>query len=282
MSTPPNVKALRRAVEEAAARRSVGPGRLQYTVASTIALQMVPAGAAKGGGAIRQRTNETEARLTTDLDFARVADMELDPFLDAYSDRLESGWAGFTGVLKAEKSKQPDDIPSGYVMDRFGIKLRYLDQPYCSVILELVHSEVDSAEAAVERLGTDIADIFAEIGLPQPTPVKVLSAEHQIVQKMHACTGDAASGRAHDLIDIQILAAVEDIDHAEVERIGRRLFAYRQRHSWPPVVTPHDGWDELYEAALADLDNDLVLATIDDAVAFVNRMIETATDSSEG
>ena len=45
------------------------------------------------------------------------------------------------------------------------------------------------------------------------------------MQKIHACTGDAASGRAHDLIDIQILAAVEDIDHAEIERIGRRLFA---------------------------------------------------------
>lgn len=281
MNAPPNVKALRRAVEEAAARRSVGPGRLQYTVASTIALQMVPEGAAKGGGAIRQRVNETESRLTTDLDFARIADIELDLFLDAYSDHLEIGWAGFTGVLKAEKSKRPDDVPLEYVMDRFGIKLRYLDQPYCSVVLELVHSEVDSAEAAVERLGTDIPDIFAEIGLPQPSPIRVLTAEHQIVQKIHACTGDTAIGRAHDLIDIQILAAVEDIDYAEIGRIGRRLFTYRQRHSWPPVVAPHDGWDELYQAALADLDNDIVLSTTDEAVAFVNRMIETAANSSE-
>jgi hypothetical protein len=53
-----------------------------------------------------------------------------------------------------------------------------------------------------------------------------MSAEHQIAPKLHACTREAASGRAHDLIDIQILAATEDIDHAEIDRIGRRLFAY--------------------------------------------------------
>jgi hypothetical protein len=50
MSPPLNVKALRRAVEDAAARDAVGPQRMQYTVESTIALQMVPDGAAKGGG----------------------------------------------------------------------------------------------------------------------------------------------------------------------------------------------------------------------------------------
>jgi hypothetical protein len=53
-----------------------------------------------------------------------------------------------------------------------------------------------------------------------------MSAEHQIAPKLHARTGEAASGRAHDLIDIQILAAIEDVDHAEIGRIGRRLFAY--------------------------------------------------------
>lgn len=190
MSAPLDVKALRRAVEDAAARRAVGAQRMQYTVASTVALQMVPDGAAKGGGAIRHRVNEAAARLTTDLDFARATGMDLDTFVDAYSDQLESGWPGFTGVLKAEKSKRPDDVPDEYVMDRFSIKLRYHGQPYCSVILELVHAEIDSTDTAVERLGTDIAAIFDELGLPRPAPVRVISAEHQIVQKLHACTGE--------------------------------------------------------------------------------------------
>jgi hypothetical protein len=253
---------------------------MQYTVASTIALQMVPAGAAKGGGAIRHRVSEAEARLTADLDFARATEIELDTFVDGYSDQLEMGWAGFTGVLKAEKSKRPDHVRVEYLMDRFSIKLRYLGQHYCSVMLELVHSEVDSTEVAVERLGTDVAAIFDEIGLPQPAPVRVITAEHQIVQKLHACTGEAARGRAHDLIDIQILAAIEDIDHAEIRRIGRRLFAYRQRHEWPPVVVPYDGWADLYGAALADLENEAVLLSLENAVEFANRLIEAAAASA--
>jgi Nucleotidyl transferase AbiEii toxin, Type IV TA system len=184
-------------------------------------------------------------------------------------------------VLKAENSKRPEDIPVEYVMDRFSIKLRYLGQPYRSVMLELVHAEIDSTEAAVERLGTDVAATFDEIGLPQPTPVRVISAEHQIAQKLHACTGEAAGGRAHDLIDIQILAAIEDIDHAEIGRIGRRLFAYRRRHEWPPIVRPYDGWDDLYAAAFADLENEAVLPSLEDAVVFANRFIEAAADSPE-
>jgi hypothetical protein len=167
-------------------------------------------------------------------------------------------------------------------MDRFSIKLRYLAQPYCSVILELGHAEIDSTETAVERLGTDIGAIFAEIGLPQPAPVRVISAEHQIAQKLHACTGESASGRAHDLIDIQILAAIEDLDHAEIGRVGPRLFAYRQRHEWPPVVHPLDGWVDLYAAALNDLENENVLPSINDAIDFVNHLIDTAATLAEG
>jgi hypothetical protein len=83
VTTPTNVKALRRAVEEAAARRAVVAQRMQYTVASTVALQMVPGGAAKGGGAIRQRVSEREARLTKDLDYARPTGMDIDTFADA-------------------------------------------------------------------------------------------------------------------------------------------------------------------------------------------------------
>lgn len=48
---------------------------------------------------------------------------------------------------------------------------------HCSVILELVHAEIDSSDAAVERLGNDIAAIFDELGLPHLAPVRVISAK---------------------------------------------------------------------------------------------------------
>ena len=94
---------------------------MQYPVASTIAMPMVPDGAAKGGGANRHRVSETEARLTTDLDFARATGMDLDDFVDAYNDRLELGWAvGSTAQPKRphrhpqlESTHQPLSHPSG-------------------------------------------------------------------------------------------------------------------------------------------------------------------------
>lgn len=46
--------------------------------------------------------------------------------------------------------------------------------------------------------------------MPQPAPVRVISAEHQIVQKLHACMGDAASGRAHDLENETVLPSLDD------------------------------------------------------------------------
>jgi hypothetical protein len=108
-----------------------------------------------------------------------------------------------------------------------------------------------------------------------------MSAEHQITQKIHACTGPDAAGRAHDLVDIQILAAVEDLDYTAIAAIGPRLFAYRQRHQWPPTVIAHHGWDNLYASARQDIDNNTVLATVTEAVDLVNSIIARAVGSAQ-
>ncbi|HQZ35061.1 MAG TPA: nucleotidyl transferase AbiEii/AbiGii toxin family protein [Ilumatobacteraceae bacterium] len=280
MSAPPNEKELRKRIDAAAARRSVAPGRLHYTVASTIALQMVPPGAAKGGGGVRQRVDERAARLTNDLDFARPSAMSLNDFVDAFADRLEAGWADFTGIVKAGRKATPEAVPDEYVMDPFRIALRYRGKSYYSVTFELGHSEIGSGDRPVERLGTDIAEIFAEVGLPEPMPVPVITAEDQIVQKIHACTCPTADGRpnerAHDLVDIQILAAVEDLDYAVIADLGARLFAYRRRHEWPPDLIVHEGWESLYAQARADLVDSTVLDDVNDAADFVRQIIGRA------
>jgi hypothetical protein len=280
MSAPMNEKELRRRIDAAAARRSVAPGRLHYTVASTVALQMAPAGAAKGGGGVRQRVDERAARLTKDLDFVRPSQMSLDEFVDAFADRLEAGWADFTGILKAERKATPESVPDEYVMDPFRISLRYRGKSYRAVAFELGHSEIGGGDRPVERLGTDIAEIFAEVGLPEPMPVRVMTAEDQIVQKIHACTCPNVDGRpnerAHDLVDIQILAAVEDLDYAAIANLGARLFAYRRHHSWPPKVTVHEGWERLYAESCADLVNSPVLDDVNEAAEFVRQIISRA------
>ncbi len=280
MTSPTSAAVLRRALDEAAARRSVAPGRLHYTVASTVVLQLVPYGVAKGGGAIRQRINEREARLTKDLDYSLAEGVDIDTFVDTFNDRLAAGWHGFSGMLKTLKKATPDGVPTEYVMDPFEVKLSYLNKPYRTVLFELGHPEIGSTDQPVERLGSDIAAIFTEVGLPAPEPVRVMSAEHQITQKIHACTGPDAASRAHDLVDIQILAAVEDLDFMAIAAIGPRLFAYRQRHEWPPTVIAHDGWDGLYASARQDIDNNTVLAAVSEAVDLVNGIVARAVGSA--
>ena len=53
-----------------------------------------------------------------------------------------------------------------------------------------------------------ISDWFTELGLPAPEPVPALPLDHQIAQKLHACTlpdnGDWTNDRSHDLVDVQI------------------------------------------------------------------------------
>ncbi len=280
MSAPASAAALRRLIDDAAVRRSVAPGRLHYTVASTVVLQMVPFGVAKGGGAIRQRVNENDARLTKDLDYSLAEGIDIDTFVDTFNERLAAGWNGFTGVLKTLKKATPEGVPSEYVMDPFEVRLAYLGKPYRTVLFELGHPEAGSTDEPVRRLGSDIAEIFTEVGLPAPEPVHVMSAEHQIVQKLHACTGPDAPSRAHDLVDIQVLAAVEDLDYTAISVIGQRLFSYRKRHEWPPTLVAHDGWDGLYQRAREDIVNDTVMNSVNDAIDVVNRIIANAITAS--
>ena len=276
---PINSTHLQRAVEKAALLRGVNPKRLRHTVASTVVLQMVPGGVVKGGTGVRQRVSEHQARLTNDLDFARPHDVGMDDFADAFADSLAEGWGGFTGRLREGRKASPDGVPGEYVMEPFRVVLQYRGTDYGSVLFELGHSEVGSADDAVERLGTDVVAIFEELGLPTPKPVPVMRVEHQIAQKIHACTSVGPGGtnsRAHDLVDIQILCGVEDIDYAEIGRIGQRLFAYRQLHAWPPTVGVHPGWESLYQAALVDLESEFVVADVHAAADVVNEIIRRA------
>lgn len=286
MTPPATAKHLRQAVERAASRLTVAPLRLQHTVASTVVLQMVPNGVVKGGASVRQRVSEQEARLTNDLDFARPHGVSVDDFVDEFADSLEQGWGGFTGVLKKGRKASPQGVPGEYVMEPFRLSLRYRGKPYCTVVFELGHSEVGSADDAAERLGPDVPAIFEEIGLPVPQPVRLMSAEHQIVQKIHACTSVTADGsvnaRAHDLVDIQILCAIEDVDFETIGRIGPLLFSYRQQHAWPPTVVVHPGWDSLYQGALEGLlglARESVHPDVSSAASEVNEIVRRASNT---
>ena len=96
---------------------------------------------------------------------------------------------------------------------------------------------------------------------------------YQIAQKLHAVS-EPGSERAHDLIDLQLISNRSQLDYAEVKSVCQRLFDYRRRQPWPAVVTALPSWDDLYVLARNNLlDNDDVLPTAAEAVAWANELI---------
>lgn len=272
---PPHQAALRQRLRNIAQATGGSEIRLVRTIANTVVAQMLPAGVVKGGSAINFRGGEVTTRFTMDLDTARPADMTADEFIERFEANLKEGWSGFTGTLRPGVSATPAGVPAEYVMRPYSVKLSYKDRSLCSVELELGYDEIGATSRPSRVMAATIIDLFGRLGLPTPREVEVLASEYQVAQKLHACTTpDAAGGneRAHDLVDIQLLAVLEPFDPVRLDEVGRRVFANRRTSRWPPTVTSWPGWTQLYEAAAVGVD----VRSLDEAVEWVNGVIADA------
>lgn len=159
-------------------------------------------------------------------------------------------------------------------MQPFDIRLAYQTRHWLTVRFELGRDEVGSTEEVERRLARDIVDLFSAIGLPEPEPLPVLAVEHQVAQKLHACTSvnptTGTNERAHDLVDLQILEQEQSIDMAAMDAVATRLFAARRGVSWPPTVRAYERWDTIYASAAEGLD---VLEDVHAAVEWTNDFI---------
>lgn len=273
-TAPSNLRSLTARLDNLA-RQSTRPiRRVQRTVANTVVGQMLPSGVMKGGAAMSVRVGEAGSRFTTDLDAARPADLTLDDYLDEFARRLDAGWGGFTGALEQLPPAEPDGVPEQYVMQPFKIRLLYVGRHWLTVPFELGHDEIGSTDEPEFRIAHDIVSLFETIGLDEPQPIPLLAVEHQIAQKLHACTtinprtGD--NDRAHDLVDLQILQQDERIDNSTVAAIGIRLFRVRAAQTWPPVVVAHPSWPTIYTEAADGLE---VRSDVGEAVDWANEFI---------
>ncbi|MHB8191013.1 MAG: nucleotidyl transferase AbiEii/AbiGii toxin family protein [Ferrimicrobium sp.] len=275
---PSNLRSLTTRINNLARDRDRPVRRIQRVVANTIVGQMLPAGVVKGGTAMKLRVGEAGSRFTPDLDASRSANLTLGDYLLALGDRLAEGWGGFTGAVTELEGPQPEGVPEEYVMRPFEIRLAYQSQHWLTVVFELGHDEIGSTNQHELRLAGDIVELFDVLGLDTPAAIPVLAIDHQVAQKLHACTvlntKTGRNERAHDLVDLQILDQEENIDMAAVGVTAERLFAARRTHPWPPTVVAYDGWDTIYAEAADDLD---VIDNVDGAVAWANEFIGRAT-----
>lgn len=269
---PLNVNKLRGAISVAARNRDATVKRIQALVGNVVVAQVLPDSAVKGGTGLKLRFGDRVTRETPDLDTSFRGDREA--FVNELNERLAAGWGDFSGRAVAGEQRAPGDllarIPASYVMQPVRVKLTYRKNDFMSVDLEIGHDELQAttSEPAETEMSDEILELFAELGLPEPAPVRVLPLHHQISQKLHACT-EPGSERAHDLVDLQLL--VPKADPRLVRDTTKRLFAFRNLpgHTWPPTLVAGDKWPMLYDEAATGLD---VLA-LDDAVTWVNNYL---------
>lgn len=270
-SAPTSVRSLEQRIrnlegsEQLALRRRVG-------MALVVVGQMLPEGAIKGGSAMALRYGRG-TRFTQDLDAARV--QPLAAFRSDFEDSLAAGWSGFTGRLIEKAAPRPTGVPSAYVMQPFDVKLDYRGRPWCTVKFELGHNEIGDADKPEYHLAEELARLFTEVGLEAPKPVRVMRADHQVAQKLHAAS-ESGSDRVRDLVDLQLLDQGEALDLVQVKATCVRLFDYRRGQTWPPTISARADWATSYQAAIEDVD---AIEDLDAAVAWVNRFIRRIADA---
>lgn len=242
-------------------------------IANAIVGSLMPSGAVKGGSAMKLRYGDTLTRASNDLDAARRTNM--DEFNEEFGEALILGWQGFTGRLVPRRKARPRGVPAAYVMQPFDVRLSYLATPWCTVQLELGHNEIGDADNPDMFVPKDANRLLASMGFPKLGPIATMSLRHQVAQKLHGASY-AGSNRAHDLIDLQIIASSSDLDLPSVRATCTRLFAYRQQQEWPPTITKQECWDELYEAQRVPD----VLPTVNEAVAWANALVRSIDDAA--
>lgn len=273
MSRPNSRANLDKALQRIAEGDRDGYIRVRAVVANTVVGQMLPSGAVKGGTAIKLRLGDGITRFTTDLDVARA--IALDDFVDALDAALAEGWCGFTGRVVPRRPANPKDVPPQYVMQPYEVKLSYNGKPWMTVELEIGHNEIGDADEPDWGIAPDIVDLFARLGFPEPEPVPLMPLHHQVAQKVHALS-EPGSKRAHDLIDLQLIASSSGLDYRKTREACRRLFAYRKKQPWPSPIIAEGGWEEAYDEQRKGLP---VLEDVGEAVKWANDLIDRIADA---
>lgn len=268
MTEPPKrVTNLFRAITALSRESGTTERRLVALVGNVALSQMLPDSAVKGGTGLKLRFGERLTRDTPDIDTAFRGDLEV--FRKQLAENLAAGWGGFAGTVTMGEKRAPKTVPKAYVMQPFRVTLTYNGRTFKGVDLEVGYDELEATtrEEPEFEMSSEVLGVFAALGLPTPAAVRVQPLHHQIAQKIHACTSPR-SDRAHDLVDLQLIAPLTD--SALVAETTKRLFTFRAEHAWPPTLNVTGGWDLLYTNAAEGLD---VLPTVTEAGIWLNDYI---------
>jgi hypothetical protein len=227
----------------------------------------------KGGSAMELRFGFV-ARTSRDLDAAFRGD--LDEALILIAESLDRGWNNFHGVLGVEEEIVRANVKPKPV--RVPIKLRYKTKPFMTIALEIAAAEgrsMDDPEILTTAIG------LSPIQIDEPGSIALLPMRYQIAQKLHACTedvGNPPNDRARDIADLMMLRefGVSSEDFPEIKAACQEIFAERDQHPWPPVVTNWPGWDLVWRALRKE---EGIAAQLDEAIDEVQNLVAEIDNS---
>ncbi len=195
----------------------------------------------KGGVAMELRFAQ-RAGATKDLDLGIEGSRA--NRLQTLSSALRLGFDQFTFRLKARTREMElaDTV-------RVEVAVSYQTRSWQTVEIDLGPAKAGHVELIAPHV-----EGLAELGIPVTSPVRCLSLSDQVAQKLHACTGPGAAGRARDVLDILLIDALGELNYVETADAALRVFDERGTHRFPPgFVMPAD-WRAEVEAIAADLE----------------------------
>jgi hypothetical protein len=195
----------------------------------------------KGGVAMELRFAQ-RARATKDLDLGMEGTRT--GRLQKLSEALALGFDEFTFRVKSQTRdmEQADTI-------RVQVAIQYRTRSWQTIEVDLGPARMDSVDLIEPKVQG-----LLELGLPMTSPVRCLGLADQVAQKLHACTGPVAAGRARDVLDILLIDALGELNYAATADAARRVFEERGTHSFPPEFTMPREWRPELEGLAAELD----------------------------
>jgi predicted nucleotidyltransferase component of viral defense system len=212
----------------------------------------------KGGVAMELRFAEY-ARATKDLDVAFAGDRR--QRLQSLSDSVRLGFEEFTFRLKSpvREMEQADTV-------RVQVAIQYRTRSWQTVDIDL-----GPCEASFDIVPPKVSGL-AELGLRVPESVRCIRLADQVAQKIHACTGAFAAGRARDVLDIVLLEELVQLDSAQTRAAVSQVFRERATHRLPISFTLPAEWHAELEYLAAGLS--LAAGTVRDIEARFQKLLD--------
>lgn len=193
----------------------------------------------KGGAALELRFAD-RARTTKDIDVGLPGDRG-QRFL-MLERAVALGFDEFTF-----RAKVPHDLELVDTV-RVDVAIAYRGRGVQTIQIDLGPAD----ESAVDLVTPTIRGV-AELGIRVTSPVRCITLDVQIAQKLHACTNPRVlqnENRARDIMDVLLLDMLGQLDPKAVRAACVQVFAQRAEHAWPPPVEIPATW-KVELAALA-------------------------------